>query len=334
MMRPDLAPPIDKTVALQAAEYFFVLRAPEATKADIEACARWRAAAPEHERAWQHAQDISRKFGMVPGHLANATLGRHQGQARRQAVKTLALLLVAAPAGWMTWHSQPARAWRADYRTATGERMEVVLDDGSKVTLNTQSAIDVAFDGTQRLVRLIDGEILIETAADKGAASSGRYRPFLVETAEGQLRALGTRFIVRQNDDFSRLAVLEGRVEINRFGARKGDLPDSAPTVVAAGEQTRFSAHDIVEKRPLDPHADSWLQGELYASDMRLDDFLAELQRYRRGILRCDPAVASLRIAGVFQLKDTEQVLHSLPNALPVNVRYRTRYWVTLVPSG
>jgi transmembrane sensor len=67
---------------------------------------------------------------------------------------------------------------------------------------------------------------------------------------------------------------------------------------------------------------------------VRLDAFVAELGRYRHGLLRCDPAVAGLRLTGAFQLADTEAVLHNLAQLLPVQLLYRTRYWVTLVPAA
>ncbi|MBR8657942.1 iron dicitrate transport regulator FecR, partial [Achromobacter sp. Marseille-Q0513] len=79
--------------------------------------------------------------------------------------------------------------------------------------------------------------------------------------------------------------------------------------------------------------AASWSRGVLVADAWRLDDFLAELGRYRPGLLRCDPAVADLRVSGVFPLRDTDRALHNLERGLPVTVVYRTRYWVTLRPA-
>ena len=67
---------------------------------------------------------------------------------------------------------------------------------------------------------------------------------------------------------------------------------------------------------------------------MRLDAFAAELARYRAGIVRCDPDVADLRISGAFQLNNTDSVLQALPALLPVQVTYRTSYWVTLGPAN
>jgi transmembrane sensor len=70
--------------------------------------------------------------------------------------------------------------------------------------------------------------------------------------------------------------------------------------------------------------------GALVADEMRLADFLAELGRYRRGVLRCDPALADLRFSGVFPLNDTAAILAMLPQSLPVRVRTFSPYWVHL----
>jgi len=81
---------------------------------------------------------------------------------------------------------------------------------------------------------------------------------------------------------------------------------------------------------PLAQHHLDWLSHVLRVEKTRLDDFISELGRYRPGLLRCDPAVAGLLISGTFQLRDTDQILRALSQTLPVDVHYRTPYWVTL----
>lgn len=320
---------VDKAVATQAAQGFLLLQSGEATAADRMRWTQWRAADPAHEDAWQRAEQVSRKFGLLPGALAMPALGRTVRADSRAAVKALALLLAAVPAGWVAWRASPAREWLADHRTATGERREVRLPDGTRIQLNTATAIDVAYDTTLRRVRLRAGEILIDTAPDRVPAGDPAYRPFVVETAQGRLRALGTRFVVRQREDRrSHVGVLEGAVEV------RPDEAHGLAVVVRAGEQAGFSASAVDAPGALDPGADDWSRGVLRVRNMRLHDFLAELGRYRPGVLHCDPAVAELRVSGVFQLRDTTPVLDSLPQALPVRVLSRTRYWVTVAPAG
>ncbi len=139
------------------------------------------------------------------------------------------------------------------------------------------------------------------------------------------MEALGTRFSVRHDADHTRIAVREGAV---RLSPRSG----AAPQVLAAGQQTSFTAQAIDRFAPADGTAVAWTHGMLLADRMRLADFTAELSRYRPGALHCDPAIGDLRISGAFPIDDTDRVLRMLVSTYPVDARTRLRgYWVTLV---
>jgi transmembrane sensor len=320
---------VHESVALQAAQWFFLLQSGEATAADRQRCAHWRAADPMHDLAWQRAERVSLKFGQLPSALAVPVLGRSERTERRAAMKALALFIAAAPAGWLAWRTVPAREWLAAHRTATGERRKLRLPDGTRLQLNTATALDVAYDDRVRLLQLHAGEILVDTAPDTVPPGHPAYRPLVVETPQGRLRALGTRFVVRQFEaERCRVAVLEGAVEV------RPDHSSDRPVVMRAGEQADFSSLAVDPVTAAAPQVDGWSRGILRTRDMRLQDFVAELGRYRPGVLRCDPSVGELRISGVFQLRDTGAVLDSLPQTLPVDVRYRTRYWVTVTAPG
>lgn len=317
---------IDRQVALRAAEGWLLLHSGDASSAEQRRWSRWRAADPAHEIAWQRAEALSHRFASLPPALAVPALARPARGDRRAAVRALALLLTAAPAGWLAWRHAPLREWVADQRTATGERRELTLPDGSRIQLNTATAVDIAFDSRARVLRLIRGEVFVATAPDTVPAGVPGHRPFRVETPHGDAEALGTRFLVRTEPDHSRVAVLEGAVRV-----RPADAP-SQSLVLQAGQKVRFDGAAVGGVQPADVQADAWTRGVLYARDMPLQEFAAELGRYRPGLLRCDPAVAQLRVSGAFQLRDTTPVLDSLPQALPVLVRYRTRFWAELLP--
>lgn len=317
-------------IALAAAEWHFRLREAGADPATLAACAAWRSADPRHEAAWDKAERIAGSFAGLPGTIALPILDRRlRPNTRRQAVKALAALLVAAPVGWLAWKSQPTRELLAEHRTSVGERRHIVLADGSRVHLNTATALDVDYDAKRRVLRLRRGEILIDTAIDPQTAVSLPARPFIVETAQGSVRALGTRFTVRQDNTSSRVSVYQGTVEIRPVRATNHTLR------LGAGEQASFSAVDTDLVAPVDPHATDWHEGRIFVRDKRLADFAVELGRHRPGLLRCDPAIAELRISGAFELQDTDAILASLPQVLPVKVIYRSSYWVTLTtPDG
>ena len=317
---------IAEEVQQQAAEWLTVLMSDEASEAEHAAWQRWRGADPEHERAWQHIDAVSRRFnGLHRSAAAQALAGTQQQAVNGKRRQLLAWLGVAAGGGMLaaqtgTWDG--VRALRADYRTATGERREVVLDDGSVLSLNTGSAVNVRFDDKRRLIELLAGEILVSSGHGAGSAA-----PLVVATREGLVRALGTRFVVRQQDGVSTVEVFESAVEI-----RPRDSA-GAPLLLAAGRGVAFSRHAPDAPHAIDAYADAWSRGQLIVDDVTLGDFLADLARYRPGVIDCAPAVAQLRLSGVFPLADTQRILNMLPNSLPVQVRSRTRYWVTVEPA-
>lgn len=320
------APSPDTAVLREAAQWLVRLHSGRAGEADRAACEAWRHADPAHERAWQRAERLSQKLGAVPASVGVPVLARQARGNRRAALRALAVLTTAVPTAWLGWRLAPWDSWTSDHATATGERREVQLADGSRVLLDTGSAIDVRIDDTQRTVRLRTGAIRVSTAADA--------RPFIVHTVQGRLRALGTRFIVRQDNEGHesaspdvRLAVTEGAVEVTLRGA-------SVPaTIVPAGQQTVLGTQGASALVTVSPESQAWTQGVLYAENMRLADFCAELSRYRPGLLHCSPEVANLRISGAFQLRDTDYVLSMVATTLPVQVLTRTRWWVTVLPA-
>ncbi len=328
MPGPDLTAPLDPEVVKEAANWLVRLHSGAAGEADHQAFARWRQARPEHEQAWQRAERLSRKFGAVAPELGVPVLTRQPGGNRRAILKTLATLGVALPAGWFGYRMSRGEA-DGVFRAGVGEQRPVVLADRSAVRLNTATDIAVRYSESTRLVELERGEIYIETARD----TLGKARPFMVDTAHGRLRALGTRFTVRALDEDggrTLLNVLEHRVEVV--------LRDSGERrIVEAGGSVRFSARafeDVEAARLPSSAAPAWTRGMLEADAMRLDAFLRELARFRPGIIRCAPEVASLRVSGVFRIEDTDHVLDVIGQTLPVRIVRHTAYWVTVTSQA
>ncbi|MFC7298279.1 FecR domain-containing protein [Herminiimonas aquatilis] len=316
---------LDRRVAMQAAEWFILFESSEASAAEVEKFERWRNSDVEHERAWRRAQHVSHRAGMVPAQIGSPILRRPV--QRRDAIKALAILMVAAPTGWLAYNELSRRNSANHYATNTGEQRAITLADGTKIQLNTSTEIDVAYDQSRRLVILHGGEILIETALDPLAFATVMSRPFMVNTKQGDIRAIGTRFVVRQDDGRSRVSVLQGAVELKPV--HNAGLIQR----VDAGEQSGLMVDGVDQKTELDANASLWVRGVLAVDDMRLDTFAAELSRYRSGVIRCDPAVAGLRITGAFQLADTDAALENVAQLLPVQIHFRTRYWATIVPA-
>lgn len=310
----------DPRLVDQAIQWMITLRFNVADDASTAAFERWLHTSAEHQQVWQRVATMNEDFSQLPAQVGRHALrGARQRISRREGLKLLGLVAGAAGLTWLGRDYTPLPGLMADYRTATGERRWITLNDGSRIQLNSASAVDTAFTTERRLVHLRQGEMLVNTGADN--------RPFWVQTRDGYVRALGTRFLVREEAQGTLLAVQQGAVAV--FADSQAA---SARQVLKPGESVLFNRSGI---RPavangLDPWA--WSDGVISAHNMRLDDFLAELGRYRNGLVRCSEAVAGLRVSGTYQLDDTDQVLGLVAQSLKVDVTYRSRYWVTVSP--
>lgn len=287
---------------------------------------------PSHHAAWERIESMQRRVAAVPAALAAPALGaalRAESGARRAVLRSSAAVLGIGALAWWGWRQPIRQELLADLRTGVGEQRALTLSDGSSLALNTRTAVDVFFGASQRLLTLRAGEILVQTAPDPRAGGGATARPFLVDTAHGRIRALGTRFLARTDDDATRVTVLEKAVEIRPGAASGGD----AEVVLQAGQQLRFGRGGFEGRvLPADVAADAWQHGSLLANDMPLAELLAELGRYRSGVLGCDPAIVDLRISGAFPVPDTDRALAVLAAGLPVRIESRTRYWVRVMP--
>ena len=265
----------------------------------------------------------------IPPHIGAPVL-QAPLKGRRQALRGLALLASGGAIGYAVYGSAddaaPWRAALAEYRTGVGEQRSVRLADGSLLILNTDSAVDVRFDAGQRTVMLRSGEIVIETAHRPHAGAPRDTRPFVVQTAHGAMRALGTRFTVRHAPESTTLVVLEHAVAVRPARA----VLQTPPVLVRAAQQLVFNAAGAAPLQAGDDLADAWRHGSIVVDNWPLSRLVAELGRYRTGHLACDSAVANLRVSGAFPVADTDQALAVLARSLPVRARRLTRYWVTV----
>ncbi|RZI56375.1 MAG: DUF4880 domain-containing protein [Rubrivivax sp.] len=318
-----------------AVAWMVKLQSGGATAQDHAACEHWRHERPEHAQAWATLSGFSQRLKVLPPSLARNALAaareleldRERAPRRRSLLKGLALVVGTAGIGLA---SAPEGGWKslaASHRTGVGERRRVALADGSVLYLNTATALDVRVDAGERCVDLVAGEVLIECARHAGhgaGAGSAEARPFVVRTAQGRIQAEEGRFIVRQLAAQTFVQALEGWVDVS---PGTGQL---ASRRLVAGRQWTFDARGVGAAEAADGGAGAWVDGLIVARDMPLAALAAELSRYRRGWLRCDAAVARLRISGVFPVDDLHRVVAAIQRTLPVRARARTSWWVTL----
>ncbi|MDP3459504.1 MAG: FecR domain-containing protein, partial [Hyphomonas sp.] len=187
------------------------------------------------------------------------------------------------------------------FATIIGEQREVMLADGSSVTLNTGTRLEVVLTAEERFVRLEEGQALFEVASAEA--------PFVVEAGGRRTTALGTRFDVYLMPDGIAVTLVEGSVRVDGAGGR----------VLEPGQQLRVSGAEV---SVLDVDTDAvtgWQAGMVQFRDVPLAEAIAELNRYSNVKLRVeDPQLAAERLSGVFTAGDQELFLESLALYLPV----------------
>nr|WP_315446972.1 FecR family protein [uncultured Pseudomonas sp.] len=312
----------DEAVIDEAAQWMALLQSGEVSLGERAAFDAWRTADPRHQQIIEQmggGLNLLRNPSLrgLPRnsllHSLNAPSSRRRFISGSLSVLGVALLagLLGRRYGWLPEAGELA--------TGTGERRDFTLEDGSALTLNARSRVLPVFDAHQRLLALRSGALLVDVAKDPA-------RPFVVETEHGRMRAMGTKFLVEQGEDATRLVMLHSQVEVVTSGG--------ARQVVEAGENLLFNSQNILSLQRNKGHESAWVQGRLEVRDRPLSEVIDSLRRYRRGILHVSPEVADLRLSGLYPLDDSDQTLQLLEHSLPIRVTWHNPYWVSIEPRS
>ncbi|MCF5066154.1 DUF4880 domain-containing protein, partial [Pseudomonas syringae] len=175
----------------QAANWLTRLHDEDVSDAERRAFNAWCEADPRHAVAIERMRSLWGSLDTLPAQPARVALNRAFAPQRSRTAPVVGVLGVLL-CGWLGLEHLPV--WMADQRTSVGERRQIALDDGSQLQLNSNSAVDVKFDGQQRVIELLQGELWVDVAKDA-------QRPFVVRTDQGTATALGTRYLVKRAPD-------------------------------------------------------------------------------------------------------------------------------------
>ncbi|RDZ29604.1 FecR family protein [Lysobacter silvisoli] len=291
----------------------------------------WRARSPAHAAAFRRvesARALAQALADAPDMLAlrRETLARAAKPRPWCSARTygysiaasllavVAGLLIVRPdaPGLMYRNVQDAIAGNV-HQTGVGQRSEVTLDDGSVITLNTDSRIAVHYSAGTRAITLERGQALFKVAKD-------RSRPFIV-TADGrQVTALGTEFEVHMSERLFEVTLLEGRVTVTRERTRPTSIAAAATAELHPGQQFVALAATAPQVRAADVKREvSWRHGQVVFENESLADAVAEINRYsRQRIVLGDADLAALKISGAFNTGDTETFIDAVTAYFPI----------------
>ncbi|MEY1660697.1 FecR domain-containing protein [Isoalcanivorax beigongshangi] len=273
----------------------------------------WLAAAESHRRAW-HLLDHLDAMAALPDDSAKALL--EQPDAGRRRLLSLVLLAGAAGLTGATFSHTPWLSHQlADLHTPVGQRREHLLADGSRLLLNTASA--VALPRADRPLRLYPGSELLLTVPN----TVRDYR--MVQTPDQLVAAAAGRLWLRHQRHGLTVAALDRDAQLFRSGRAQP---------LSAGRQYLVRA-DGLRELPLSDSALAWTHGQLVVQHWTLGEVLAELRRYHNGRLDCAPELATRTLSASLDLHHTGQALEALAEALDLRVQWRTRFWARLVAA-
>jgi transmembrane sensor len=300
----------------------FVVRLQEgASPSERQAIADWIEADPRHavafarmEAAWEAGDRLRAcpppiEAPHATSH-ATADIGGRLRVSRRTLVGAGLAASVATVGATVAWR------YVGDvdlHHTRLGERRVITLADGSRIHLNTASAVEVAMRKHSRRIRLVKGEALFEVAHDPS-------RPFLVDAGAARLRAVGTAFNVRIRDTVVELTVTEGVVAVAEDAAdvHRPDAPKIAAgggAVIGSGAMAPTALNATVLRQRT-----AWQDGVIELDGETLAQAVEEFNRYRQApIIVGDPRLANLRVGGRFEVDEAEKFLTAVEGSFPVD---------------
>lgn len=207
------------------------------------------------------------------------------------------------------------------YMTPVGARRDVVLADGSIMTLNTGSVAEVRYTDAERDVRLLNGQAIFRVAKNHA-------RPFIVTAGDRRITATGTAFDVRLDGGEVKVVLIEGHVNVAPVAPAGLErlIPSLAVQKMEAGEELVAVPGEAIRVSAVDvDQSTSWRRGQLVFRDERLAAVVAEVNRYSdTKIVIEDPRVANLKISGVFGVKRLENLQAALLAQYPLEAKVRS----------
>lgn len=288
-----------------------------ASASERQAIADWIEADPRHavafarmEAAWEAGDRLRASPPPIEAPDAAAEINGRSRVSRRTLVGAGLAASIATVGATVAWR------YTSDvdlHHTRLGERRIITLADGSRIHLNTASAVEVAMRKHSRRVRLVKGEALFEVAHDPG-------RPFLVDAGAARLRAVGTAFNVRIRDTVVELTVTEGVVAVAEDAAdvHRPDVSKIAAgggAVIGSGAMAPTALNATVLRQRT-----AWQDGVIELDGETLAQAVEEFNRYRGApIIVGDPRLANLRVGGRFEVDEAEKFLTAVEGSFPVD---------------
>lgn len=287
-------------------------------EAGREELAAWLDASGERRRAYAAHARVDALLSGLSGEQRRRLAAPAPTRTRRHALAACAVLLLACTLGWQWRASQPQ--WTQTLASARGQQLERTLADGSRLSLDADTVVEVAYFKDRRETKLLRGQAMFAVARDAG-------RPFRVAAGQVRVTVLGTRFAVRNLYGAVEVTVEHGKVAVADHGDAEATAGASGEArsklLLSDGQRALWRDGSLRPEAAVPPETVAvWREGRLEFSDRPLAEVLAEFERYGpTGLRLARPDLGALRLSGSFASHDAAAFARILPRALPVALR-------------
>jgi transmembrane sensor len=295
-----------QAVRAEAAAWLARLRSEDRTAEDERGFRAWLAESEDHRQAFEATNAVFEMAGAVD---RRAFLpAREPMHVSRRSVLRAGLGMAAASVGGMVVYLRSGTT----YATEIGEQHKVSLEDGTLVSLDTDTEIHVSMNDERRRVRLRHGRVHFDVVQDL-------TRPFQVIAGGQWVTATRGHFDVSREGVVVSVLLEDGPVQVATEEAADGVL---MPRTLVPGQRLVFAAEQLVrEERPMMAQAVAWRSGRLAFFDEPLAQAVEAMNRYtRRPIVILDPQIAQMTISGNYSVGDPQAFATSISVLLPVRV--------------
>lgn len=315
------SPAVTREIAAEAAVWIARLHGPDRSRRMEQECRAWQARSASHRLAFERCTETWQDVPCVTlGDAFAASANVHSRAStptyppprwRRLLVLGAVVASLVGVVGVPMWRDSGA------YATGVGEQRLVILQDGTRLSLNTDTRVHVRMNAARRNVEVLKGEALFEVAKDP-------RRPFLVSAADSEVMATGTVFSVRLEPGQRRgaevvsVTLVEGQVVVHESAERTPQGPSASWSItmnpgdrirrtIPGNVESTASAPAMSTDRPRIESLMAWKRNEAMFDDSPLADAVAELNRYSRTQIALvgDSSLARLRVSGVYRTGDT-----------------------------
>jgi transmembrane sensor len=331
----DKPPDVTPEIAAEAAVWMARLHGPDRSDQMVRDCRQWQERSAAHRLAFEKFTDTWQDVASIRVADAYASASAsaplrvgawRPGRNRWAVALTLVVMVVAGALYFEPWRDV------AVYSTEVGGQQMVVLADGTRMSLNTDTRVRVELGSRQRSVKVEAGEALFEVAKDPA-------RPFVVRVGGSEVEAVGTVFSVRftstgtRASDSLAVTLIEGKVTVRpAVGSIAGGVAPPQPVQMSPGQRVRLSKSSGAQSgapqvdRPRLDQVVAWKRSEAVFDDVSLADAVAEMNRYCRTpiVLLDESELQGMRVSGVFRTGDNAAFARAVAALHGLVVREKT----------